>query len=165
MRTHITTTTKYRPRRKARHVVLALAVCALAVPAIANAQPIDSDSVDTGYSSVNAISGDSTDPNKPVGGSEYSSVNSIAPPASSGGSQDIGAGYSSLNAITAATASEHRLVSGAPADTSDGFASDGFDWVSALVGAGAAMALAALGGAALLTVRRRTPVPPPASTS
>ena len=33
---------------------------------------------------------------------------------------------------------------------------DGFDWASALVGAGAALALAALGGAALLTVRRRT---------
>jgi hypothetical protein len=167
MRAH-TITTISRGRRSVRRrrvIALALGVCALAIPAIANAQPIDSDSVDTGYSSVNAISGDSTDPNQPVGGSEYSSVNSIAPPASSRGSQETGSGYSSLNAITAATASEHTLVSGAPADTSDGFASDGFDWVSALVGAGAAMALAALGGAALLTVRRRAPVPPPAPTS
>jgi hypothetical protein len=55
---------------------------------------------------------------------------------------------------------EPTLVTGSPAGTSDGF-----DWVSALVGAGAAMALAALGGAALFTVRRRAPVPPPAPTN
>jgi hypothetical protein len=160
MRTHTTTTTtKSRPRRKARHVVLALAVCALAIPAIANAQPIDSHSVDTGYSSVNAISGDSTDPNQPVGGSEYSSVNSIAPPASSGGSQGVGSGYASLNAISG-SAEAPTFVSSSPSSSGDGF-----DWVSALVGAGAAMALAALGAAALLTVRRRHPVSPTATTS
>jgi hypothetical protein len=36
----------------------------------------------------------------------------------------------------------------------------GFDWASALIGAGVAMAIAALGGAAFLTVRRRTALSP-----
>ena len=50
-----------------------------------------------------------------------------------------------------------------PARTAD--TGDGFDWVSALVGAGAALALAALGSAALLTFRRRTAVSPSPSAS
>lgn len=41
-------------------------------------------------------------------------------------------------------------------------AADGFDWASATVGAGAMAALAALAGAALLTVRRRAAVSPSA---
>jgi hypothetical protein len=58
-------------------------------------------------------------------------------------------------------ASDTTLASGLPAKT-DG----GFDWLSAAIGAAAAMALVALGGAAFLTVRRRTAVAPsPASTS
>ena len=48
---------------------------------------------------------------------------------------------------------EPALVSSSPASTSDGF-----DWTSAAVGAGAAMALVCLGGAGFLTVRRRTAV-------
>jgi hypothetical protein len=44
-------------------------------------------------------------------------------------------------------------------------AANGFDWGSAAVGAGAAMALVALAGAALLTIRRRAPVSPSAPTS
>ena len=48
-----TTTQNPRPRRKARHVVLAFALCALAIPVSANAQPVASP--DTGYSSVNAV--------------------------------------------------------------------------------------------------------------
>ena len=44
----------------------------------------------------------------------------------------------------------------ASASPSGAAASDGFDWGSAAVGAGAAMALVALGGAGFLTVRRRT---------
>jgi hypothetical protein len=78
-----------------------------------------------------------------------------------------GAGYSLYANPTTPNATlgadgvvEPTHLTGSPAGTSDGF-----DWVSALVGAGAAMCLAALGGAALLTVRRRTPVPPPAPTS
>ena len=48
-------------------------------------------------------------------------------------------------------ASDTTLVSGSPAD-----ADDGFDWLSAAIGAAAATALVALGAAAFLTVRRRT---------
>jgi hypothetical protein len=47
------------------------------------------------------------------------------------------------------------VASGSPAS-----GDDGFDWASAAIGAGVAMAIAALGGAAFLTVRRRTTVSP-----
>jgi hypothetical protein len=58
-------------------------------------------------------------------------------------------------------ASDTTLASGSPADKDDGF-----DWLSAAIGGAAAMALVALGGAAFLTVRRRTAVSPStASTS
>jgi hypothetical protein len=58
-------------------------------------------------------------------------------------------------------ASDTTLASGSPADTADGF-----DWLSAAIGGAAAMALVALGGAAFLTIRRRTAVSPStASTS
>jgi hypothetical protein len=58
-------------------------------------------------------------------------------------------------------ASGTTLASGSPADTGDGF-----DWLSAAIGGAAAMALVALGGAAFLTIRRRTAVSPStASTS
>jgi hypothetical protein len=165
MRAHTSTA---RPRRKARSVILALAltVCALAIPASANAQPIDSgpsELSDTGYSSVNAISGDSSDSGQPGGGSDYSSLNSIAPPTTPGGSgasQDVSPGYSSLNAISGPPTEAPTLVS-----TSSGGSGEGFDWPSALVGAGVALALAALGSAALLTVRRRSAISPTASTS
>jgi hypothetical protein len=57
--------------------------------------------------------------------------------------------------------SDTTLASGSPANTDDGF-----DWLSAAIGAAAATALVALGGAVFLTVRRRTAVSPsPASTS
>lgn len=42
--------------------------------------------------------------------------------------------------------------------------SDGFDWGDAALGAGAAVALIALGGVGLQAVRRRTPVSPSVST-
>jgi len=148
MKAHtITTPRKSRPRRKARHVVLAfaLAVGALAIPATANAEPIGSPHFappDTGYSSVNAI----------------------APPASSpsdsSGSAAVDAGYSSLNAISGSPAEAPTFVSNSPSGSGEGF-----DWPSALVGAGAALAMAALGTAALLTVRRRSTVTPSPSTS
>jgi hypothetical protein len=138
---------------RAHTMTIVLGICALAIPVSASAQPIDSD-----YSSVNAISGDSGESSQAAGGSDYQSVNSIAPPASEpSGSQGVDSGYSSLNAISGAPTSTPTPVSGS---TDSG---DGFDWGSALVGAGAALALAALGTAALLTVRRRT-VSPSAST-
>jgi hypothetical protein len=133
---------------RAHTMTIVLGICALAIPVSANAQPIDSD-----YSSVNAISGPAGESNQPAGGSDYQSVNSIAPPASEPtGLQGADSDYSSLNAISGTPASTPTPVSGS---TDSG---DGFDWGSALVGAGAALALAALGTAALLTVRRRTAV-------
>jgi hypothetical protein len=77
-----------------------------------------------------------------MGGAEYAFVSSIAPPASEQGSSS-GPGDSSLNG-------EPRFVSDSPAATGDGF-----DWPSAAVGAGAVLALMALGGAAMLTARSR----------
>ncbi len=131
------------------HTIIALGICALAIPATANAGFESPD-----YSSVNAISGDSGESSQAAGGSDYQSVNSIAPPASEpSGSQGVSSGYSSLNAISGGPTNTPTLVSGS---TDSG---DGFDWGSALVGAGAALALAALGAAALLTVRRRTVTP------
>jgi hypothetical protein len=187
MRAHtITTITTARSRRSARHraLVLGLAVCSLAVPATASAfygdspaHPSDSPEYlnaikdapgstpatvadsGSGYSSVTAISGDSS---QPTAGSDYSSVNATAPPASepgSSGSQGVDSGYTSVNAISGSPASAPTLASGSPGS------GEGFDWPSALVGAGAALALAALGTALLLTVRRRTTISPSAATS
>ena len=127
MRAHTITTMSRRRRsaRRRRVLALALGVCALAIPATANAQPNDS-----GYSSANAITGGSSESSQPGGGSDYSSVNSIAPPASepsgSGGSQSTDSGYSSLNAISGAPAeradARHRLAARAPATDSTGAA-------------------------------------------
>jgi hypothetical protein len=162
MRAH-TITTISRGRRSVRRrrvIALALGVCALAIPATANALPIDS-----GYSSANAITGGASDSSPPIDGWNYSIIdppmNAANPPTGSGEPPYGGPEFATANATLGADGlGEPTLVTGSPAGTSDGF-----DWVSALVGAGAAMALAALGGAALLTVRRRTPVPPPAPTS
>jgi len=158
MRAHTTTTTKTRSRTNARYRILALAlgVCALAIPASASASPVGD------YSSVNSITGGSSESSQPATSSGYSSVNSITHPATepsspsgSSGSPTVDSGYASLNAITGSPASEPTVVSAPPSGTADGF-----DWASAGIGAGAAMALVALGGAVSLTVRRRTAVSP-----
>jgi len=102
MRAH-TITTINRRRARRRLIALVLAVCALAIPATASAQPIDG-------------------PHPWV----Y--------PASGGAGSD------------------------SPETTGDGF-----DPASAALGAGAAIALVALGGAVLFTVRRRPGVSPSGS--
>ena len=174
MRAHMITTIT-RPRRSARHVLpLALGICALAIPATASASPQ--------YSSVSSITGGSEkESSQPVGSSDYSSASAITGGSSEsssenpGGSPAADSGYASLNATTeppaseptvasryaslnataGPPASEPTVLSGSPADPADGF-----DWASAGVGAGAAMALLALSGAAFLTVRRHTAVSP-----
>jgi hypothetical protein len=140
MRAH-TITTKWRTRGEARHfvVALALAVSALAIPGSASASPVDAP-VD-GWAPKYAASG-SSNSSQPVGGPEYSLVSSITPPAGQQGSPS-GSGDSSLNG-------EPTFDSDPPAATGDGF-----DWPSAAVGAGAVLALLALGAAALLTARSR----------
>lgn len=115
------------------------------MPAIANAKPIDSDPIDTGYASVNSI----------TGGSSGSSGPGVAESA-----HRVDSSYSSLNAISGPPAEAPTFASSSPAGSGEGF-----DWPSALVGAGAALALAMLGAAALLTVRRRSTVAPSPSTS
>jgi hypothetical protein len=97
----------------------------------------DAQAIDGGYSSVNSIAGARDDPGQPAPDPDYSSV----------------------NAITGLSTEAPTVVSAAPVS------GDQFDWGDAALGAGAALALMAYGGAALLTVRRRTPVSPSASTS
>jgi hypothetical protein len=147
MRAHTTTTTKSRARRKAHHVVLAFAlgVCALALPASAYADPPP-------YRSPEAViaAADSSAP-PPYRSPEavIAAADASAPPPYRSPEAVIAA----ADSITGPSASGPATVSGSPAKTADGF-----DWASAAVGAGAAIALVALGGAALLTVRRRTAV-------
>jgi hypothetical protein len=147
MRAH-TITIRSRATRNARKRVLALvlAVTALAIPATASADPPGSDhsvysftggSSQSDYSSLNSITGGSTESSSFVG-SPY-----------------VGSDHSSLSSITGPPSGEPIVVSGPPVG-----ASDGFDWADAALGAGAALALAAFGAAALLTVRRRTAMSP-----
>jgi hypothetical protein len=141
---------------RARTITTIVVLGALAIPVSAAAQPVDPPA------GINSGLGPS-DSSRPAGDSDYSSLNSITPPpsesSSASGSSTASSGYSSLNAITGPTAAP-TFVSGPPADTAAGF-----DWASAGIGAGAAMALLALGGAALLTVRRRTAASPSAAST
>lgn len=166
MRAHITI--KSRSRRSAwkRALVLAVSACALAIPASASGYGSErhaSLTADTGassqpigssdYSSLNA----SAPPASDSGGGqavEYTSVNASTPPVSESGQRAVASGLSSLNAI-AGSPGQPTAVSSPPAD--DG---DGFHWGDAALGAGAALSIVALGGAALFTARRRTTVSP-----
>jgi hypothetical protein len=155
MQAHTITIISRRRRgaRRRRALALGLGICALAIPATAGAQPIDN------YSTPNSITGGSSESSQPVDGWSHSLLNSPASePSASSGSAD--SGYSTANAVSGPSTGEPTLVSGSPSSSGDGF-----DWGSALVGAGAALAFAALGAAALLTARRRHPVSPTASTS
>jgi hypothetical protein len=142
MKAHsISIMSRRRRRARRRAIALVLAVFALAIPASAGA-----------YSSVNAITGSSEQSSQPTGGSDHPAQTAI------NGGHDVVAGYASPNAITGAE--PITVASGSPSSDDQWF-----DVPSALVGAGSAMALVALGGAAFLTVRRRTEVPAAASTS
>ena len=126
---------------------MSLLVCAFVFPVSAGAY--------TGIVTDSSQSGGDPD-------TGYSSPNSIVPPVSesnSGGAPSGDSDYTSLNAVAGPPADTPAFVSGSPGS------GEGFDWTSALVGAGAALALAALGTAAMLTARRRTAISPSASTS
>jgi hypothetical protein len=132
-----------RNARRRRAFALALGIGALAIPASASADPASSD-----YSRADAIAaGLEESSQSPSGsiGSPYSGGPDYATPNSILGSDGLG---------------ELAPVTGSPASSGEGF-----DWPSAAVGAGAAMALIALGGAVLLTVRRRTAISPSAPAS
>jgi hypothetical protein len=129
------------------HTIISIIVLgALAIPASAVAN--------TGYATPNAITGGSDDSSQPQGAPDYSSVNATVPPTNESSSPSVDSGYSSLNSISGSPSDTPTFVSGAPS------AGDQFDWGDAALGAGVAMALAAFGGAALLTVRRRSAMSP-----
>jgi hypothetical protein len=173
----ITKTRRARPKAWLGVLALALAVGSLAAPATAGAEY--SNSITSGSQEPSGTTaGSMLTPGTPggysgapmqkgdIGGEEPSGTpaGSMLTPGTPGGYSgapmqkgDIG-GHGLRDTVRA---SDTTLVSGSPASTDDGF-----DWLSAAIGAAAAMALVALGGAAFLTVRRRTAVAPsPASTS
>jgi hypothetical protein len=162
MRAYTITTTSG-PRPKAWLGVLALvAVCSLLSPSIASAETGPTQQVSPGYPSPSVESGTSQ-----AGPTQQVSTGYPSPRVESGTSQtgpteQVSPGYPSpSDAITGSPSSEPTLVSSSP-----GNPDDGFNWLSAAIGSAAAIALVALGGAAFLTVRRRTAVSPsPASTS
>ena len=137
MKAHSTTTTGI-----ALALALVLAISSFAVPASADAR--------TDFSSVNAVTSGPEQSSTPVRESDYSSINAIE-----GGSEQSStpvrkSDYSSINAIEGAASTEFTPVSSGPTGTGDGF-----DWLSAGVGAGAVLALVALSGAAFMTLGRR----------
>ncbi len=161
MRAHTIITMSRRSRqRRRRALALAIGVCALVIPSTASAVPVDS-----GPYSVNATTGGSDEPSQSGGGPGYSSESQPVGLSGSSGSSDASR-YSSLNAIVGSSESQPVGLSGSsgssdasrysslnaitgPADTtfvssSPSSSDDGFDWISALMGAGAALALASL---------------------
>ena len=149
-------TTKTRLNRnrsvRRRRLAAVIAVMSLVVPATAGAD----------FSSVNAITGGSEQSSQPVGGQDFSSVSSITgssgQPGPSTAPEQVASSYRSPSSITGPL--PDRYASGF---ASTAGADDGFHWGDAVLGAGTTLALLALAGAALLTVRRRTAVAPSAS--
>jgi hypothetical protein len=160
----ITKTRRARPKAWLGVLALALAVGSLAAPATAGADGTPAGSMLTpgtpgGYSGAPMQKGDIGFPVSDT------SVNSVTgTPAGSMLTPGTPGGYSGAplqKGDIGFPVSDTTLASGSPANTDDGF-----DWLSAAIGAAAATALVALGGAVFLTVRRRTAVSPsPASTS
>ena len=138
MRAHTITTTTRRARSARRRVIAFVGVCALAIPASASA--------------VSAV------PLVPHG-ADYSSVSATPPPTS-----EPTVAQSAPGSPNAIVGNEGGQPSGNLVSDSPSASADGFDWGDAALGAGAAMALIALGGAVLFTVRRRPSVSPSAWT-
>jgi hypothetical protein len=152
-----TITTTKRSRPSARLTALALAVGVLAIPSSVSAF--------YGSASDNASGSapDNVSRNAGLVAPDHTSLNAslgspVTPEPDRGSPSvaDPSAGYSSLNAISGSPADEPTFVSGSPST------GDQFDWADAALGAGVAMALFTLGGAALVTVRRRIAVSPTA---
>jgi hypothetical protein len=134
---------------RARTITTIVVLGALAIPAGAVADPSASN-----YSRADAIAAGLEESSQSTSGSDYNgqaliaSPNDSTPPVSEPSNV-----YSSLNATTGPSPDQPTFVS-SPAS------GDEFDWGDAALGAGAAMALVAFGGAAVLTVRRRTALSP-----
>jgi hypothetical protein len=136
-------------------IITSLLVCAFAIPASASADPASSD-----YSRADAIAAGLEESSQSSSGSGVlSDAERREASRSARDAATADTGYTSLNATTGPSPIQPTFASGSPP------ANDGFHWGDAALGAGAAMALVAFGGAALLTVRRRTTVSPSASAS
>ena len=139
MRAH-TIATASRPRGMARRLVVALVLGVSALVAVlVSASGLPADAPVEGWAPEYTASR-SSDSSRPTGGSDYSLVSSITPPAGEQGPPS-GSGDSALTG-------QPTVASDSPPATADGF-----DWSSAAVGAGAVLAVLALGSAALLTAR------------
>jgi hypothetical protein len=152
------------------HTIISIIVLgALAIPASASADPASSD-----YSRADAIAAGLEESSQATSAADYSSLNATTPPVSEPSS---GSGYASLNATTPPVSEPGSGYTGSgytsappgspggplpekPTFASSPVSGDQFDWGDAALGAGAALALAAFGGAALLSVRRRTTMSP-----
>lgn len=135
-----TTTNQPRPGARYRLIALVLGVCALAIP-----------------SSASALYGPTPDGAAANGGGS-------APDGVPDNSGLVIPDHRSLNESLAPVTASHGdpppVISVSSADPADPF-----DWADAALGAGITMALVTIGGAALLTLRRRTTVSHPASAS
>ena len=158
----ITNTRRARSKAWLGVLALALAVGSLAAPATAGAEPAGSmltPGTPGGYSGAPMQKGDIGVPQK-YAKRTGTPAGSMLTPGTPGGYSGAPVQKGDIG-VPQENASDTTLASGSPAD-----AHDGFDWLSAAIGAAAATALVALGGAAFLTVRRRTAVSPStASTS
>jgi hypothetical protein len=146
MRAHtITTMTRHRRNARRRVIALVLGVCAVAIPASASAQLIPSDHKSAATASIAPAE---------------SSLRAARARANERVRQEAVTREPTVVALRRdGSQAEPTVVSDSPS-----YSGDGFDWGDAAVGAGAAMALVALGGAALFTVRRRPGGLPSAST-
>ena len=149
MRAHTITMMFRRHRGARRAAAIVLAAGSLAIPASAAA-----------YTYPSSIAGGSEQSSQPAEGSGQSSLNAIT---QGSGVPSAPSGVQSAHQVDPGNPAYLSARAGEAAVSSSS-ADDGFDWSSAAVGAGAAMAALALGGAAFLTARRRTTVSP-ASTS
>jgi hypothetical protein len=87
-------------------------------------------------------------------------VCALAVPATASAAPIDSANYPPANEQTLQTGAAESLYGESTAPAAPASQSDGFDWGSAAVGAGAVAALAALAAAALLTARRHTAMSP-----
>ena len=133
-----TTTTQTRTgARGHRLIALVVGICIMAIPASANAF--------YGPASGNDQAPDGVPSNAGLVAPDHTALNdSLAPATGSNGQRGV-------------DTPQVTPISSAPASA------DAFDWGDAALGAGAVMALVAISGMALLTLRRRT-VSPSAST-
>jgi hypothetical protein len=123
--------------RRSRLIALVVGICILAIPSSASAF--------YGPASSNDQAPDGVPSNAGLVTPDHTALNESLAPGSGSDGQLV-----DTPAVTP--------ISSAPASA------DAFDWADAALGAGAAMAIVAISGMALLTLRRRT-VSPSASTS